>query len=296
MDETLLYEVADKVATITINRERQRNALDDATLFKLRDALETAKRGGFGAIVLKGAGLKAFSAGSDIKEMAIQSQAEQINHTELGQEIGDFIERHPAPVIAAIEGYCLGGGLEMSLACDLRIAGAAASLGLPEVRNLSALPSWGGTVRLPRIVGQHPRFAFEIACEARQDGRAVRRRIGAALCDHQGVGRRLGQVGEGLLHHARRLDEAFRIGARTIVRIDMGRTGDAQHGVMRLVHVRFGEIGRIGGHQWEIARKGKLDQRRLGPLLSPSAAPRDPATRGGGEVMVQRAKAKAHLI
>ena len=153
MDETLLYEVAENVATITINRERQRNALDDATLFKLRDALETAKRDGIGAIVLQRAGLKAFSAGSDIKEMAIQSQAEQINHTELGQEIGDFIERHPAPVIAAIEGYCLGGGLEMSLACDLRIAGAAASLGLPEVRNLSALPSWGGTVRLPRIVG-----------------------------------------------------------------------------------------------------------------------------------------------
>ena len=99
MDETLLYEVADKVATITINRERQRNALDDATLFKLRDALETAKRDGIGAIVLKGAGLKAFSAGSDIKEMAIQSQAEQINHTELGQDIADFIERHPAPTI-----------------------------------------------------------------------------------------------------------------------------------------------------------------------------------------------------
>ena len=153
MEETLLYEVADKVATITINRERQRNALDDATLFKLRDALETAKRDEIGVIVLRGTGLKAFSAGSDIKEMARQTQKEQIAHTELGQDIADFIERHPAPIIAAIEGYCLGGGLEMSLACDLRIAGAGATLGLPEVRNLSALPSWGGTVRLPRIVG-----------------------------------------------------------------------------------------------------------------------------------------------
>ena len=153
MDDTLLYEVADRVATITINRERQRNALDDATLFKLRDALEDAKRDGIGAIVMRGAGLKAFSAGSDIKEMARQTQKEQIAHTELGQDIADFIERHPAPIIAAIEGYCLGGGLEMSLACDMRIAGAGATLGLPEVRNLSALPSWGGTVRLPRIVG-----------------------------------------------------------------------------------------------------------------------------------------------
>ena len=153
MDEPLLVAIEDGVASLTINRERRRNALDDATLFKLRDALETAKRERVGAIVLTGAGTAAFSAGSDIKELASQTQDEKVAHTELGQSIADMIEQHPAPVIAAIEGYCLGGGLEMAMACDLRIAGAGATLGLPEVRNLSALPSWGGTVRLPRHVG-----------------------------------------------------------------------------------------------------------------------------------------------
>ena len=153
MDEPLLFEIDQGVATVTINRERRRNALDDATLFKLRDALEAAKRERVGAIVLRGAGTLAFSAGSDIKELASQTQDEKIAHTELGQSIADAIEQHPAPVIAAIEGYCLGGGLEMAMACDLRIAGTGATLGLPEVRRLSALPSWGGTVRLPRIVG-----------------------------------------------------------------------------------------------------------------------------------------------
>ncbi len=153
MDEPLLFEIDRKVATLTINRERRRNALDDATLFKMRDALETAKRERVGAIVLTGAGTVAFCAGSDIKELASQSPDEKIAHTELGQSIADALEQHPAPVIAAIEGYCLGGGLEMAMACDLRVAGAGATLGLPEVRRLSALPSWGGTVRLPRIVG-----------------------------------------------------------------------------------------------------------------------------------------------
>ena len=128
MDEPLLFEIDRKVATLTINRERRRNALDDTTLFKMREALEAAKRERVGAIVLTGAGTTAFCAGSDIKELASQSQDEKIAHTELGQSIADLIEQHPAPVIAAIEGYCLGGGLEMAMACDLRIAGAGATL------------------------------------------------------------------------------------------------------------------------------------------------------------------------
>lgn len=140
------------VATLTIRRERRRNALDDATMEALRDALVQSKRNGVGAVVLSGEGTKAFCAGSDLKEMAEQTYDERLLHTELGQEIGDLIEAHPAPVIAAIEGYCLGGGLELASACDYRIAGRSARLGLPEVA-INALPSWGGTVRLPRIVG-----------------------------------------------------------------------------------------------------------------------------------------------
>lgn len=140
------------IAKLMIRRERRRNALDDATMEALRDALIKAKRIGIGAIVLCGEGTKAFCAGSDLKEMASQTYEERLLHTELGQEIGDLIEAHPALVIAAIEGYCLGGGLELASACDYRIAGRGATLGLPEVA-INALPSWGGTVRIPRIVG-----------------------------------------------------------------------------------------------------------------------------------------------
>lgn len=144
--------IKDGVAKLMIRRERRRNALDDATLIALRDALQETKRQKIGAIVLCGEGLKAFCSGSDLKEMADQNYDERLYHTELGQDIGDLIEAHPAAVIAAIEGYCLGGGLEIASACDYRIAGKNAVLGLPEVA-INALPSWGGTVRLPRIVG-----------------------------------------------------------------------------------------------------------------------------------------------
>jgi enoyl-CoA hydratase len=152
MEEGLDVRIEEGVATLTINRERRRNALDDATLHRLREALGRASAPDVGCIVLAGAGTKAFSAGSDLKALADLGYEQRLAHTALGQEIADLIERHPRPVIAAIEGYCLGGGLEMALACDLRIAGGGAVLGLPEV-TINALPSWGGTARLPRIVG-----------------------------------------------------------------------------------------------------------------------------------------------
>ena len=144
--------VEGNAARFTIRRERRRNALDDATLEAMREALIRTKRDGIGAIVLCGEGTKAFCAGSDLKELAAQTYDQRLAHNELGQEVGDLIEAHPSPVIAAIEGYCLGGGLELACACDYRIAGRSAVLGLPEVA-LNGLPSWGGTVRLPRIVG-----------------------------------------------------------------------------------------------------------------------------------------------
>ena len=152
MVESLRVERDGGVVALTIAREARRNALDDATLVALRAALEAAARDGVAAVVLAGAGTKAFSAGSDLKELAAQTHAERLAHTALGQRLADQIEELPCAVIAAIEGYCLGGGLELALACDLRIAGAGAQLGLPEVQ-ASALPSWGGTHRLPRLVG-----------------------------------------------------------------------------------------------------------------------------------------------
>jgi len=151
--DKLLVEASERVGLLTVNREARRNALDDETLLALRDVLERwSGDDGVSAVVVRGAGTRAFSAGSDLKELAEQSHAERARHTELGQALGDLIETHPCVVIAAIEGYCLGGGLELALACDYRIAGQGAVLGLPEV-GLNALPSWGGTVRLPRVVG-----------------------------------------------------------------------------------------------------------------------------------------------
>jgi len=152
MTETLSLEVTDRVASLTIERERVRNALNDETLRQLKARLEELGPPEVTAIVVRGAGLKAFSAGSDIKELAAQSLKDRIAHTNLGHAVGDLLEQHACPTIASIEGFCLGGGLELALSCDYRIAGAAATFGLPEVA-LGALPSWGGTIRLPRIVG-----------------------------------------------------------------------------------------------------------------------------------------------
>jgi enoyl-CoA hydratase len=152
MAESLLVETIDRVATLTISREQRRNAINDATLRLLKKTLEELVSADVSAVILTGAGSKAFSAGADIKELAAQSMRERIASTDLGQSVGDMIEQYPRPVIAAIEGYCLGGGLEMAMCCDYRVCAEGATLGLPEVA-LGALSSWGGTVRLPRLVG-----------------------------------------------------------------------------------------------------------------------------------------------
>src|SRR3954470_15842773 len=101
MVESLIVERIGSVAALTINREARRNALDDATLRLLRDALDAAARDGVAAVVLTGAGMRAFSAGSDLKELAAQSHAERLAHTDLGQRAADQIEELPCAVIAA---------------------------------------------------------------------------------------------------------------------------------------------------------------------------------------------------
>jgi enoyl-CoA hydratase/carnithine racemase len=151
-DTGLRIEFVDDTQVLTIDREARRNAVNDATLRELRSALEESAREQVRAIVITGSGTAAFSAGSDIKELAAMRPEGRLAHTGLGQSVIEQIEDHPCPVIAAIEGYCLGGGLELALACDLRIAGAGGRFGQPEV-GLHALPSWGGTFRLPRVVG-----------------------------------------------------------------------------------------------------------------------------------------------
>lgn len=150
----LLVQTNGAIAIVTINRPDRMNALDEATIRIFQQLLQNFIGTDVRAVVIAGAGVKAFCSGDDLKAVAERSpdQRSAMSNTTYWLEFTDRVEELPFPVIAAIEGYCLGGGLELALACDLRIVGASATLGLPEV-NLSALPSAGATYRLPRVVG-----------------------------------------------------------------------------------------------------------------------------------------------
>ncbi|HYZ19798.1 MAG TPA: enoyl-CoA hydratase-related protein [Gaiellaceae bacterium] len=150
-----MIEVArdDAVAVVTVNRPDALNALDAPTLTELRDRLrETADDPEVRVVVLTGAGDRAFVAGADIKYMSALGVDEAREWGRLGQEAGRLLETMPKPTIAAINGFALGGGCELALACDFRYASTGAKLGQPEV-NLGIIPGWGGTQRLSRAVG-----------------------------------------------------------------------------------------------------------------------------------------------
>jgi enoyl-CoA hydratase len=141
------------VAVVTIDREDALNALDVPTLTALRDRLrELARDAGVRAVVLTGAGEKAFVAGADIKYMSGLGPAEAKGWGALGHEAALLLETMPRPTIAAINGFALGGGCELALACDIRYASSRAKLGQPEI-NLGIVPGWGGTQRLARVCG-----------------------------------------------------------------------------------------------------------------------------------------------
>ena len=141
------------VAVVTIDRQEALNALDVATLTELRDRLsELADDGDARAVVLTGAGEKAFVAGADIRYMSGLDPEQAKGWGALGHEAGRLLETMPKPTIAAINGFALGGGCELALACDIRYASSRAKLGQPEI-NLGIVPGWGGTQRLARICG-----------------------------------------------------------------------------------------------------------------------------------------------
>jgi enoyl-CoA hydratase len=141
------------VALVTIDRQDALNALDVATLTELRDNLhELAADDSARVVILTGAGEKAFVAGADIKYMSGLDVAGAKEWGALGHEAGRLLETMPKPTIAAINGFALGGGCELALACDVRYASSRAKLGQPEV-NLGIIPGWGGTQRLARVCG-----------------------------------------------------------------------------------------------------------------------------------------------
>jgi enoyl-CoA hydratase len=143
----------DAVAVVTVDRPDALNALDVETLTQLRDHLrQLAADDSARVVILTGAGEKAFVAGADIKYMSGLDVDEAKEWGALGHEAGRLLETMPKPTIAAVNGFALGGGCELALACDLRYAAAGAKLGQPEV-NLGIIPGWGGTQRLARVCG-----------------------------------------------------------------------------------------------------------------------------------------------
>ena len=150
--EVVAYETRGRVALLTITRPEKRNALDGQVRCAFLGAMERARRDTeIRAVVVTGAGDKAFVAGADIAEFEGRTAVDQWRVMK-GASIYEAVERSPKPVIAAINGWCLGGGMELALACDLRVASTAARMGQPEV-NLGIIPGGGGTQRLPRVVG-----------------------------------------------------------------------------------------------------------------------------------------------
>ena len=143
----------DAVAVVTIDRQEALNALNVETLTELRDRLrELAEDDSARVVVLTGAGERAFVAGADIKYMGGLDASEAKEWGALGHEAARLLEEMPKPTIAAINGFALGGGCELALACDIRYASSRAKLGQPEI-NLGIVPGWGGTQRLVRVCG-----------------------------------------------------------------------------------------------------------------------------------------------
>jgi enoyl-CoA hydratase len=151
--EFLLLERNERIATLTINRPDKLNALSDDVIAELGRAIDEVRvDAGIGGLIVTGAG-RAFVAGADISELAAQSATEGKARAERGQFVFRRFESSPKPVIAAVNGFALGGGCELALACHVRIAADGAQFGQPEVK-LGITPGYGGTQRLPRLVGR----------------------------------------------------------------------------------------------------------------------------------------------
>ena len=152
--DNLLIDRDGAVAVVTLNRPKVLNALNGPTLTELEAAMAALKADeGVRAIVLTGSGEKSFVAGADINELAVQTPVQGKEHARRGQQIFDAIENLGKPVIAAINGFALGGGCELAMACTIRLAADTARFGQPEI-NLGLIPGYAGSQRLPRLVGK----------------------------------------------------------------------------------------------------------------------------------------------
>jgi enoyl-CoA hydratase len=174
--ETLLVETEGRICTITFNRPAVLNALNIKLVGELGEALEAARRDPeVGVVVLTGAGDKAFAAGADIAELAKLDSMGAVELARRGQGVTRAMEKLGKPVIAAVNGFALGGGCEIAMACTLRVAADTARLGQPEV-NLGIIPGYGGTQRLARLVGKGR--ALDLVLTGRMVGAAEAKEMG----------------------------------------------------------------------------------------------------------------------
>ncbi len=188
--EFVLYEVNGHVGTITINREKALNALNSAVLDELNATLDAVDLNEIRCLILTGAGEKSFVAGADIGEMSTLTKAEGEAFGKKGNDIFRKLETFPIPVIAAVNGFALGGGCEISMSCDIRICSDNAVFGQPEV-GLGITPGFGGTQRLARLVS--PGMAKQLIYTARNIKAAEAYRIGLV---NQVVSAEVNEAGE----------------------------------------------------------------------------------------------------
>jgi len=152
--ENITHEVREQIAYVTINRPKVLNALNMATLEEVRDCfLQITSDKNVRVVILTGSGEKSFVAGADINELAKNDPVVAKEYTHKGQAVLDLLENCGKPVIACVNGFALGGGCELAMACTMRLATPAAKFGQPEVK-LGIIPGYGGTQRLPRLVGK----------------------------------------------------------------------------------------------------------------------------------------------
>jgi enoyl-CoA hydratase len=168
-------EREDNITVLTVDRQEKLNALDRQVVEEIGQALLDLESEGPRAIVVTGAGERAFVAGADIRAMSVMEPLEAKRFSEIGHAAMALLDRSPVPTIAAVNGYALGGGCEVALACDIRIAAENATFGFPEV-SLGILPGMGGTQRLPRLIG--PALAKELIFTGRRISAGEAREIG----------------------------------------------------------------------------------------------------------------------
>jgi enoyl-CoA hydratase len=170
-------ESDDGAAVLTVDRQEKLNALDGQVVEEIGQALLELESEGPRVIIVTGAGERAFIAGADIRAMSAMDPIEAKRFSEIGHAAMALLDRSPIPTIAAVNGYALGGGCEVALACDIRIAAENANFGFPEV-GLGILPGLGGTQRLPRLIG--PALAKELIFTGRRIGAEEAHEIGLA--------------------------------------------------------------------------------------------------------------------